>query len=127
MVRMRSPVQFRQKAPTKGSDASEPFNLIKQVHAICYRLFFYVFIVLWPLSQILFTNFNGNQGSYIQIGGTYEFSTKHFDYLFQETYFLNWVLNTIVIALATAILTLIFVSLRATPIRVTVSKGARPP
>ena len=73
-------------------------------------LFFYVFIVLWPLAQILFTSFNGNQGAYIQIGGHYAFSTKHFDYLFQETYFLNWVLNTIIIAFATAALTLLFVS-----------------
>lgn len=74
-------------------------------------LFFYVFIVLWPLAQILFTSFNGNHGSYIQIGTSFTFSLKHFDYLFQETYFLNWVVNTILIALATALLTLLFVSL----------------
>ncbi|MFA5585969.1 MAG: ABC transporter permease subunit [Saccharofermentanales bacterium] len=74
-------------------------------------LFFYVFIVLWPLAQILFTSFNGNHGSYIQIGTSFTFSLKHFNYLFQETYFLNWVVNTILIALATALLTLLFVSL----------------
>ncbi len=73
-------------------------------------LFFYVFIILWPLAQILFASFNGNHGSYIQIGVAFKFSTKHFSYLFENTYFLNWVVNTIVIALATAALTLLFVS-----------------
>ncbi|MGI6507689.1 MAG: sugar ABC transporter permease [Saccharofermentanales bacterium] len=73
-------------------------------------LFIYVFVILWPLAQIVFSSFNGSQDQYIRIGGTYEFSLKHFKYLFEETYFLNWVVNTIVIAVATALLTLLFVS-----------------
>ena len=73
-------------------------------------LFFYVFVILWPLAQILFASFNGNHGSYIQIGVSFSFSMKHFQYLFGKTYFLNWVWNTILIALATAALTLLFVS-----------------
>lgn len=73
-------------------------------------LFLYVFIVLWPLAQILFASFNGNHGSYIQIGVAFDFSVKHFSYLFEKTYFLNWVVNTIWIAVATALLTLLFVS-----------------
>lgn len=73
-------------------------------------LFFYVFVVVWPLAQIVFSSFNGSQTQYIRIGGSYAFSLKHFKYLFEETYFLNWVVNTIVIAVATALLTLLFVS-----------------
>ena len=65
-------------------------------------LFIYVFVILWPLALIVFSSFNGSQDQYIRIGGTYEFSLKHFKYLFEETYFLNWVVNTIVIAVATA-------------------------
>lgn len=79
--------------------------------AISYvLLLLYVFIVLWPLAQILITSFNGNQEAYIIIGGSYSFSFKHFRYLFEETYFFNWVINTIVIAVATALLTLFVVS-----------------
>ena len=62
------------------------------------------------LAQIVFSSFNGSQTQYIRIGGSYAFSLKHFKYLFEETYFLNWVVNTIVIAVATALLTLLFVS-----------------
>jgi len=54
-------------------------------------LFFYVFVVVWPLAQIVFSSFNGSQTQYIRIGGSYAFSLKHFKYLFEETYFLNWV------------------------------------
>ena len=79
--------------------------------AISYvLLLLYVFIVFWPLAQILITSFNGNQEAYIIIGGSYSFSFKHFRYLFEETYFFNWVINTIVIAVATALLTLFVVS-----------------
>jgi arabinogalactan oligomer/maltooligosaccharide transport system permease protein len=73
-------------------------------------LFIYVFVVLWPLTQIVFSSFNGTQSQYIRVGGAYEFSLKHFKYLFEETHFLSWVVNTIVIAVATALLTLLFVS-----------------
>ncbi len=102
------------KKKDKGLCLSDrpPLTAVKVVMlALSYiLLFFYVFVILWPLAQILFTSFNGNHGSYIQIGVSFTFSTKHFQYLFGETYFLNWVLNTILIALATATLTLLFVS-----------------
>ena len=73
-------------------------------------LLFWAFVIIWPLVQIVVSSFNGNQTSYIQLGGNYEFSFKHFDYLFNETYFWNWVVNTILIAVATALLTLLIVS-----------------
>ena len=73
-------------------------------------LILWAFVILWPLAQIVISSFNGNQGSYISIGGDYKFSLKHFNYLFNETYFWNWVTNTIFIAVATALLTLLIVS-----------------
>ncbi|MDD2427128.1 MAG: sugar ABC transporter permease, partial [Eubacteriales bacterium] len=73
-------------------------------------LLFWVFVIVWPLAQIVISSFNGNQSSYISIGGKYEFSLRHFSYLFSETYFWNWVVNTIYIAVATALLTLLIVS-----------------
>ncbi len=102
------------KKKSKGLYLSDrqPLTVAKVVLlAISYLLlFFYAFVILWPLAQILISSFNGNQTSYIQIGGEYAFSFKHFQYLFAETYFFNWVLNTILIALATALLTLLIVS-----------------
>lgn len=38
------------------------------------------------------------------------FSLKNFEYLFKETHFITWVINTILIAVATALVTLIVVS-----------------
>ena len=59
---------------------------------------------------MVMSSFNGNQGKNISMAGTYAFSLKNFEYLFQKTDFILWVKNTIVIAVATAILTLIIVS-----------------
>ncbi len=66
--------------------------------------------VLWPLLQMLISSFNGNQGKNISMAGEYEFSLKHFRFLFEETYFLSWVKNTIVIASASALVTLFIIS-----------------
>ncbi len=66
--------------------------------------------VLWPLLQMLISSFNGNQGKNISMAGKYEFSLKHFRFLFEETYFLSWVKNTIVIASASALVTLFIIS-----------------
>ena len=57
-------------------------------------------------------SFNGKQGKYLILNDKFEFSLKHFKYLFTETLYLTWVKNTIVIAISTAVLTLIIVSLR---------------
>lgn len=66
--------------------------------------------IIWPLAVMVMSSFNGNQGKNISMAGTYAFSLKNFEYLFQKTDFILWVKNTIVIAVATAILTLIIVS-----------------
>ncbi len=66
--------------------------------------------IIWPLAVMVMSSFNGNQGKNISMAGTYAFSLKNFEYLFQKTDFILWVKNTIVIAVATAILTLVIVS-----------------
>lgn len=70
----------------------------------------WAFIILWPIAQIVFAAFNGAQSSYLILNGAYVFSFENFEYLFQETYFLNWLWNTIYIGLITAFLTVAFVS-----------------
>lgn len=67
-------------------------------------------IVIWPLAVMVLSSFNGAQREYISLTGGYEFSLTHFKYLFEETLFLTWVKNTIVIAVLTALFTLLIVS-----------------
>ncbi len=66
--------------------------------------------IIWPLFEMVLSAFNGKQESYLILNSTFEFSVKHFKYLFTETLYLQWVKNTIVIAVVTTILTLIVVS-----------------
>lgn len=74
-------------------------------------LILWVFIVLWPIIQMIISAFNGNQAIYVSVGfENYEFSFKHFKFLFEETSFVNWVYNTMFISITTAILTVILVS-----------------
>lgn len=68
-------------------------------------------IIIWPLYIMVQSAFNGNQGTSIILNTKFIFSLKNFKYLFQETLFVNWVINTIFIATATAVLTLLVVSL----------------
>ncbi len=67
-------------------------------------------VILWPLFQMILSAFNGKQEQYLMLNDEFTFSLKHFQYLFNKTLFLKWTKNTIFIALATAILTLIIVS-----------------
>ncbi len=75
-----------------------------------FVLIAWAFIILWPLAQMIINAFNGNQARNIIMGNDFQFSLKHFEYLFNETLFLKWVINTIFIAIGTALLTLLFVS-----------------
>lgn len=70
----------------------------------------YGLVILWPLFRMTTAAFNGKQGRYISLTGHYEFSLKHFSYLFKETLYLSWVKNTLTIAISTALLTLLIVS-----------------
>ena len=70
-------------------------------------------IILWPLYQMIISAFNGKQQAYIMSNRGLRFSdlsTRHFEYLFNETLYLTWVKNTLFISISTAILTLIIVS-----------------
>lgn len=67
-------------------------------------------VILWPLSQMVISSVNGTQTKNITMGRRFAFSLKHFEYLFNETNFLLWVRNTLFIAVATALLTLVIVS-----------------
>lgn len=74
-------------------------------------LLFWAFIVLWPISQMVISAFNGNQAIYVSVGfKNYEFSFKHFKFLFEETGFVYWVFNTLFISISTALLTVVLVS-----------------
>lgn len=76
----------------------------------------YIVLGLWalaiilPLVDMIVSAFNGRQQQYIMLNSNFEFSLRHFDYLFNETLYFSWVKNTIFIALTTAVLTLIIVS-----------------
>ena len=73
-------------------------------------LLLWAFLIIWPLSQMVVSAFNEEQGRYLILGGDYVFSFKHFKFLFEETLYLKWVVNTIVIAVSTAFLTILIVS-----------------
>ncbi|GAB6089801.1 sugar ABC transporter permease [Spirochaeta dissipatitropha] len=66
--------------------------------------------IIWPLSQMVMSAFNGRQGTRLMTNDNFVFSTKHYEHLFQETLYLRWVVNTIFIAGMTAIVTVIFTS-----------------
>ena len=77
----------------------------------------YAILTLWslliivPLLIMVISSFNGNQHQNIIIDfKEFAFSFKQFKILFTQTDFLRWVVNTIFIAIATAILTLLVVS-----------------
>lgn len=67
--------------------------------------------ILWPLFQMVLSAFNGKQEQYLMLNDQFTFSLKHFEYLFNNTLFLQWTKNTILIALATAVLILLIISL----------------
>ena len=77
----------------------------------------YAILTLWslliivPLLIMVISSFNGNQQQNIIIDfKEFVFSFKQFKILFTQTDFLRWVVNTIFIAIATAVLTLLVVS-----------------
>ena len=68
-------------------------------------------LIIVPLLIMVISSFNGNQHQNIIIDfKEFAFSFKQFKILFTQTDFLRWVVNTIFIAIATAVLTLLIVS-----------------
>lgn len=105
---------FKRKKKDKNLYLSDkqPLNTVgKILLTISYLiLILWAVIVIWPLAIMVISSFNGNQREFISLAGDYQFSFVHFKYLFEKTLFLTWVKNTIVIAVLTALLTLIIVS-----------------
>ena len=106
---------FRKKSELYLSDRQPLTTAGKFMLFINYVLLItWAFIIVWPLSQMVISAFNGNQGRYLILNkitdGSYKFSIKHFQFLFEETLYLTWVKNTLIIALATAFITILIVS-----------------
>ena len=102
---------FRRKNGLYLSDR-QPLNLVGWINLGISHLILILWsaVVLWPLYQMVVSAFNGKQESYLILNDKFEFSLKHFEYLFTETLYLTWLKNTIFIAVSTAIVTLIIVS-----------------
>lgn len=79
--------------------------------AITYiLLILWSLIILWPISKIIISSFNGIQGNYLILNEGFEFSLKHFEYLLNNTLYLKWMQNTIFISTLTAIITVSVIS-----------------
>lgn len=76
----------------------------------------YLILIVWslliliPISQIVISSFNGDQGKYLVLNDKFKFSLKHFKYLFTNTLYLRWMANSLFIGLGTAISTVIIIS-----------------
>lgn len=90
----------------------QPLSLVGKITlGISYAvMIIWAAIILVPLLIMVISSFNGNQGQYISMNSEFVFSLDNFRYLFQETYFLRWVWNTLKIAVASTVLTLVVVS-----------------
>ncbi|CAM3422358.1 sugar ABC transporter permease [Pseudostreptobacillus hongkongensis] len=89
-----------------------PLNFAGKVGlAISYTiLIIWALLIIVPLVLMVSSSFNGAQDKYIIMGSDFVFSLKQFRILFTKTLFVRWVINTILIASATAIFTLFIVS-----------------
>ena len=105
---------FKRKKKNDGlylSDKPPLSTFGKILLAISYLILIsWAIIIIWPLAIMVISSFNGNQSQYISMGGEYAFSLKHFDYLFNNTNFFLWLKNTLVIAISSALITLVIVS-----------------
>ena len=90
----------------------QPLNTIGKIMLVLSYaiLIAWAIIIIWPLAIMIISSFNGNQGQYISLQSKFVFSLDNFRYLFEKTKFLLWVKNTIVIAVITALVTLVIVS-----------------
>ncbi|MBU0935898.1 MAG: sugar ABC transporter permease [Spirochaetes bacterium] len=102
---------FRKKNSLYLSD-NQPLTVVGMIGLVVSYviLLSWVVAILWPLSQMIMSAFNGKQAQYLMSNRNFAFSWKHFQFLFSETLYLRWVLNTLFIAGSTAILTLLIVS-----------------
>ncbi len=102
----------KKKKSTLYLSDRQPLTLVGKIMLVLS----YVVMIIWalliivPLGMMVISSFNGNQAKYISMSGDFVFSLKHFKFLFEETYYLKWVANTLFIAISTALLTLLIVS-----------------
>ncbi len=102
----------KKKKSTLYLSDRQPLTLVGKIMLVLS----YVVMIIWalliivPLGMMVISSFNGNQAKYISMSGDFAFSLKHFKFLFEETYYLKWVANTLFIAISTALLTLLIVS-----------------
>lgn len=105
---------FKRKNKNNGLYLSDkqPLNTVgKILLVLSYAILIaWAIAIIWPLAAMVISSFNGNQGKYISLSGAFSFSFKNFEYLFENTNFLIWTKNTILIAIATALFTLLIVS-----------------
>jgi len=102
---------FKKKSELYLSD-KQPLTAVGMIGVVISYLVLALLTIaiLYPLTQMVISCFNGEQGQYLMLNNKFTFSWEHFEYLFAETLYLKWVGNTIFIAISTAVLTLIFVS-----------------
>lgn len=67
-------------------------------------------IILWPISKIIISSFNGEQTNYLIINSGFQFSLKHFEHLLNNTLYLKWMQNTIFISIMTTLITVVVIS-----------------
>lgn len=102
---------FKKKSDLYLSDRQPLTGIGKLMLGLSYAvLILWSFAIIWPLTQMVISAFNGTQQQYLRSNEIFEFSTRHFDFLFKETLYLTWVRNTIFIATATAVITILIVS-----------------
>jgi arabinogalactan oligomer/maltooligosaccharide transport system permease protein len=106
---MRNPFKKKNKLYLSDKQPLSPMGMVG-LFMTYIVLFIWVIAILWPLGQMIISAFNGKQEQYLMLNDNFEFSIKHFKYLFSETLYLTWVKNTLFISISTAILTLFMVS-----------------
>ncbi len=111
-MRLRGIKMKKSKKNTLYLSDRQPLTLVGKIMlALSYiTMIAWALIIVVPLAIMLISSFNGNQAKYISMSGDFVFSLKHFQFLFEKTYYLKWVVNTLFIAISTAFLTLVIVS-----------------
>ncbi|WGI36747.1 sugar ABC transporter permease [Mesomycoplasma lagogenitalium] len=94
---------------------SKPLTLIEGIYLFFnyLLLLIWVFIILFPLVTMVLASFNTFNPRYISLSpDSFKFGFDNFVYLFQNerSLYVNWYINTIIIALSTMLITIVFVA-----------------
>lgn len=90
----------------------QPLTLMGKIGIVFSYIFLslWAIAVIWPISQIVVSSFNGEQTKHLILNSGFSFSFKHFEHLFTETLFLTWLKNTLFISTISSILTVVIIS-----------------